>query len=379
MTTSSFHPNAAASAPTQPSQAQEPTLSQLRSRLGVRGFDAAIELSRQGSPTRAKLGEVARRYQRTSQTLVATIAAFDLVIAIARRARRRQAPLLCRCPHSEPSWLLSTRLPLAYWLRPLRVRLAEKLTREEEARREVIRRYCRELPNATRYESQRVERLPAEAPLSAATALAELEKGERYSTRCTWRMTYATYTVKIAANWETAVRDQGIDFKGGLLTLAAEPIPTEVPGEKVWAAVWAGKGRGFHFEVESGYIVTHGTDLAHGASIATCRATLTRRAHLVRVARLEGKVLSLLQGPSAALEGLGGTKVTVADSLRAGNCEPGTENFASRHFPEGASATVREVIAAAEKEGISVRHQAVLACWQAIKHRGSRTVLALTA
>jgi hypothetical protein len=168
--------------------------------------------------------------------------------------------------------------------------------------------------------------------------------------------------VTVPHDYESTVDDEGIAELDGLLTLAAQRIE-EKGDEIVWKARWARKARGFSFIVEDGYIVRRGEEFAHGKSAQAARSILSRRATEARLRSLERKLL--VSGDASDLGAHKKVRVTIADSLAAGNCEAGTLAFRDRYFPGRDSATVKEVLDAADT--FSGRKLAIAACLRAIR------------
>jgi hypothetical protein len=148
----------------------------------------------------------------------------------------------------------------------------------------------------------------------------------------------------------------------GLLTLAALPVESERPGEQVYRAIWLRKGQGFSLIREDGYIIRRAGELAHGPSISACRATLTRRLNLVAQPERDEALRLKLSGPLSGLNGCSQVLVHLRHSKAAGNCGPGTLAFRDRHFPGRESATVAELLSAAEQAGPDIRQRVIAAC-----------------
>lgn len=174
-----------------------------------------------------------------------------------------------------------------------------------------------------------------------------------------------TVAITVPSDWGTRV--QPLDTTDGLLLLDAEALPTD--GDLgVYRATWARQGRGVSLIVEHGYLAVHhpsGTQY-HAPhrdpvrAVRGLRRKLTAQAVPVeerdarRAARAEARrnrqeaaLLRLVRRVRAwDLDEIGPVEVTLADSHRAGNCEPGTVAFRDRYLPGRSSATIAEVIEA---------------------------------
>lgn len=209
-------------------------------------------------------------------------------------------------------------------------------------------------------------------------------------------------SVTVPTDWITAVHARGLAVCDGLVTLDARPLPAPT-GTELYAAVWVRQGRGMEIRAERGWIardVPTGTTY-HGTT--TDRATLTglrrkltaqgvppevrdaRRAESARkrAERAAAQISRLVDRVRRHdLGALAGVEITPADSLRAGNCRPGTEEFAARYFPSRASVTIGELARAlADRPAavdITLARQVAAACLVAIRRdRNARRVLAL--
>jgi hypothetical protein len=164
----------------------------------------------------------------------------------------------------------------------------------------------------------------------------------------------------------------------GLLTLAAVPLPDEAgEGEVVYRAKWARSGQG-GVVVEEGVIIRRTVEgrsyTAHGKSVGAARGCITRqlpeyltaasareRARAERIERVKGRIVAALE--AGRLNGFE-VEVTLRDSLRAGNCEAGTQHWVESHFPGRSSAMVSEVLAVRDQ-----RERVLLACVAAVRRQ----------
>jgi hypothetical protein len=354
-------------------------MQKLRRTIGERAF--AATLSQSGTLTKGKAVEIARAFLRNGATLKATAEAILHVAKLrrdglnARRARRNDGkPWSHRNSGSFRTEVIAPSYRCDPWARgSLSERLTSARAVVEEARLSRVRDAVMWLLAASHIGVYTVRRLPAGAPLSAVGARAWSSKGDQYSRRCTWRKTEAWADVAIPADYEATVVATGLGPRlDGMLTLAALPVESDRPGEEVFRAVWARKTSGFAFVREEGYIVRRDGQLTHGSSVAAARSTLTRRATEAELDRHEAAILAKLSGPAAELNGLGGQIVAIRDSVRAGNCEAGTLAFRDQHFPGRDSASIREVLTAAETTG--ERKYAIAACMVAVRRHARESL-----
>jgi len=174
-------------------------------------------------------------------------------------------------------------------------------------------------------------------------ARAWTEAGDQYSRRCTYRKTDGGFVITAQAGWNLAVYSRNLAYVHGMLTLAALPVESEISGEEIFRAKWAAKGRGFSVNVHEGFIIRRENgDIAHGKTIGAARSILGRRENERRISRHLDKLRKRLMSGDAG--DLGGTVVTIRDSLAAGNCRAGTMAWVDRHFPGRDHATIDEIL-----------------------------------
>lgn len=211
--------------------------------------------------------------------------------------------------------------------------------------------------------------------------------------------------VSVPADWGTRVRP--LDDTAGLLLLDAERLPTWGQVE-VYRAVWARQGRGVSLVVERGHLARHtptgisfhSTDAdperalrglkrqvtAAGVAPEVRDAARRERARL-RAERQASQLARLIEKVRRYdLSEVELVAVTRQDSLRAGNCIPGTDAFIDRFGFDGReSATIGEIARAVGLRGIeelsgadlTLARQLAAACLVAIRRdRAARRVLA---
>ena len=171
----------------------------------------------------------------------------------------------------------------------------------------------------------------------------------------------------------------------------------------VYKASWIRQGRGLATRAKSGHLAYHppsGTSY-HRAGGEAAQAVAGLRRKLLsqaiprgergeRTRRREARLASLermvrrLQDHE--LDDLGDVVVHRENSLRARNCEPGTDAFIDRFFPDRSSATIAEIALAVggqvldpgnlSGERLVVARQIVAAClaaiWRARRERRDR-------
>jgi ribosomal protein S21 len=204
-------------------------------------------------------------------------------------------------------------------------------------------------------------------------------------------------TLTIPTDWGTRVRLAGLAVLDGMLTLDAERLPT-TGNVEVYRAVWARQGRGVSLVTERGYIARHtpsgttyhSTDgdpekalsglkrkvAAQGIPAAVREGQRAERAAqraLRQAASLARLVERLARWDLAEIEHV---EVTRADSLRAGNCVPGTDAFIDRYGFDGrTSATIGEIVNAVGRRDVAslgakdleLARQLAAACLHAVR------------
>jgi hypothetical protein len=213
-------------------------------------------------------------------------------------------------------------------------------------------------------------------------------------------------TLTVPADWGTRVRLSGLAVLDGLFTLDAEQLPTWGPVE-VYRAVWVRQGRGVSLVTERGYIARHVPSGATYHSVDADpekalrglkrkvnaqsipqpqrdaqRATRAAQRAIRRAASLARLVERLSRWDLAEIEHV---EVTRADSLRAGNCVPGTDAFIDRYGFDGrTSATIGEIanavgrrdVASLSAKDLELARQLAAACLVAIrKDRNARRLV----
>ena len=175
-----------------------------------------------------------------------------------------------------------------------------------------------------------------------AEALGWSEKGDRYSSACTFRRADSHHNFAIPRSWGRTVADQGITLRDGMLTLAARDLGV-IGGIQCYAATWVVQGRGCALSSESGILAVHGTDSYH---LADSRAPGLAAKKLRQKIAIQ-KELARENLREAIQRGRwDSVAVYRADSIRAGNCPSGTDDWIAGHFPGRKTATVAELRAA---------------------------------
>ena len=175
-----------------------------------------------------------------------------------------------------------------------------------------------------------------------------------------WKGTNLSVEFAVSRTWRRTVQARGLAIVDGLLTTHARRVKSD--GEVVvYKASWIRQSRGLAIRAESGHLAYHtpsGTAYhSVGGKAAQAVAGLrrklpsqaipqgerderTRRRREARLASLERMVRRL---QDHELDDLGGVVVHREDSLRSRNCEPGTDAFIDRFFPDRTSATIAEI------------------------------------
>lgn len=100
-------------------------------------------------------------------------------------------------------------------------------------------------------------------------------RGDRYSSRCTWRKTDSLHSITVRADWCCKVKRNGLsmldDPQGNsVLVIDAERIATGV-----WRVTYVRQGRGFSLETETGFAVRHGGGIRLGKTETAARKRCT--------------------------------------------------------------------------------------------------------
>ena len=181
--------------------------------------------------------------------------------------------------------------------------------------------------------------------------------GEKYSRSCQYAKTDCSHRITVATDWFASVHLRGLSRVNGRLTLAAEPVDAE--GYTVYRASWL-RSKGKRLTAEHGYIAIGEYGGAHARTESGAKGILTRRANEIRYTRHEHKIRTALQ--EMQLNGYAQIIVSVGDSIAAGNCGGGTEQFCDRHFPGRTTATIEEILSVGSRRGFAVN-----ACLRAIR------------
>ena len=203
-----------------------------------------------------------------------------------------------------------------------------------------------------------------------------------------------TITACLQAGWVRKVWDANLAELDGLTTLSAELVSTD--GDvSIYRASWVRQGRGYDLSAQHGFIATtydsiqgrtsfHSTASAAAAltglrrklkPLAVRQATTSKRQATAAANRL--RKIDALVSRVARWDFVGIDHVTVsrADSLKAGNCAPGTDAFIDRFGDGRTEATLGEIavmLRAASLESLSTKdlelaRQLAAACLVAIR------------
>lgn len=212
-----------------------------------------------------------------------------------------------------------------------------------------------------------------------------------------WSGSDVVYKVAIATLWSKRVHAAGLAVVDALLTTHAR-LERESDGLRVYRAAWVRQGQGYALRSEAGWIAFHpasGTGF-HSTKSANAAATGLRRklnAQAIpqevrdaqkreraqrRAAARERQVRRLVERVSKYdLASIAHVEVSLQDSYRAGNCEPGTLEFRNRLFPGSrrTSAPLGEIVERLRHANLSVERlasetlgrQLIAACLVAIR------------
>ena len=230
------------------------------------------------------------------------------------------------------------------------------------------------------------------------TPAADAVSREVWHRKHAWKGTNLDVRLTVSPTWRRSVVDRGLAVLDGLLTTHARKLRQD--GDvTAYAASWVRQGRGLSIRSESGVIAfdrQSGTAFHHADGDAAGAINGLRRklrnqaipqgekdegrrrrqeAQRARLERLGGKLAR------HDLADVGHVIVTREDSLRAGNCVPGTDQFIDTLFPDRISATIAEIAAAVgqtdltglDQAELTLARQIAAACLVAIRrHRQER-------
>lgn len=156
-----------------------------------------------------------------------------------------------------------------------------------------------------------------------------------------WSGTDVTFHLNIQPHWRRDIlRVPGFADAGGLITTHATLVE-----ENLWQASWVRQGRGYDVSIESGFIFRDEEgNFCYGKTAQSAKAVATRRRKAKSAEERMGDRLRNILTASELTKQFGDIVVRRSDSIRAGNCKEGTDNWIAVHFPDRASATVREIL-----------------------------------
>lgn len=224
------------------------------------------------------------------------------------------------------------------------------------------------------------------------------------------RVTNSQHTrLSVMPGWRTYVQDRGLAVLDGLLTTHAYLLD-DADGIEVYRAAWVRQGRGYEISHQPGHVAYHrdsGTSyhLEYGDP-DRARRGLSRKlaaqgvAPEVRDARRAERARKRAAHQAAGIARLAArlvqwdlseiahVEVRRVDSLHAGNCKPGTDQFAERYFAGREHATIGEIAARLGRDQLDLTvlsgdrltfaRQVAAACLVAIRRdRAARRSLAL--
>lgn len=164
-----------------------------------------------------------------------------------------------------------------------------------------------------------------------------------YAKSCRFAMTRRSFSLTVQKGWKVCVT-------GGLLTFYKGKLRRE--GIK---CQWVEQGRGIaDFITVSGYLI-------RGEHITARNLAEAKKISAVKRAKI---LADLLKRRSNRKKMASTLKITFADSLAAGNCRPGTENFRNKYEEEigkkANSITVSDLRKYSKKFGVEVYAEKVI-------------------
>jgi len=171
------------------------------------------------------------------------------------------------------------------------------------------------------------------------------EKGEQYSSRCTFRKTDLIVNVGLPHKWYSRVYKKGFSTVDGLFNLdISTPLRNQPEGVEVRAAKFLYPGRGCSYHVMDGFIAFAEEFSFHGKTLKSSIKGVAKKARISEL--LKARPSEII---ARALKS--SVKVGVRDSYKAGNCQWGTLDFCRRHNLDPKSKIPLEELAAlAQKE-----------------------------
>lgn len=152
----------------------------------------------------------------------------------------------------------------------------------------------------------------------------------KYSNSC--KYTKYTYSFVCSPHVNLRKAPEWVRNNAGMVALWADKgmNPPMTPNEEYWEVIWVRKGQGISLKQESGFILRNSYGTAHGKTLAACRGVLKKRENECKFADKERRLREMLE--KNQLSGYSNISVSVADSVKAGNCREGTESFRDRYF-----------------------------------------------
>ena len=161
-----------------------------------------------------------------------------------------------------------------------------------------------------------------------------------WSSNGKWSGQSASHTIGIMRCWRQKVLGvPGLVDAGGMLTTHAVEIE---PG--LYEATWIEQSKGLTLKQVDGCILKQGSEFYHGKSPAACRRVAKTREKAKAAEKALQRQIEAMSAVPALIEQYGDLQVRRSDSLKAGNCEAGTDNWIARHFPDRKSVTIREIL-----------------------------------
>jgi len=196
--------------------------------------------------------------------------------------------------------------------------------------------------------------------------------------RIAYSVATSAHTLVVSPTWQRDVADAGLAVIEGMLTLAAVPV-----GDggfagclSLYSAAWARQGKGTSLVTERGVIArlsdgsfVHAKDVTHARKLARARSGDAIAERNARDARNNARAAARMTLDGWTVGELA-VAITAPDSVAAGNCETGTDDWIERHFAGRVSATVGDVLRSAFATQDRVRW-AVAACLVAVRRARS--------
>ncbi|MCE2571750.1 hypothetical protein [Motilimonas eburnea] len=251
--------------------------------------------------------------------------AFSALVSLKRKARYNEYPFASPSRFSQQMSKQTAQMHRDISRRSSNQAIARATNRRIELIEKYIDRVTPDT-SGSKYIAVTLTDSPAEVDYSSYT-----DKGEQYSSRCTYRKTDLNIKVTLPSNWYSRVYKKGLGEIDGLFTLDISSALVGEYGEgvDVRAATWLVRSLGSSFTVKRGFIARSGTASYHGKTLSSAVHGLAKKRNMQVFLKMpKGKIL---EQASKLVKAVPNIKVKLSDSRAVGNCFWGTQDFVYRH------------------------------------------------